>query len=330
MRTGVLLGIEAHEAEVKSCFERVITTAHRAEQEGYGSIWIGETHYDPARPAPAPLVFAGALAAETATIRLGVLVKIALEHPLKVAEDSAVLDLLSNGRVLFGADPGVDAAGGASWRTAGTTQRSRFTEALDIIVNAWNADGFAYRGQHHTLPRRTQASGAGFLAEPFTPPYVEPWQRVDRPFDYLSLLPKPAQLPHPPVFVVVGDHETSVLAATMGYSPLIPAGTAPDRVCELASSFRRSTASCGRARAETVLSVVRNVCVHAADESPPALDPSVIAGTHRAVLERLKQLQHDTGLGQIVCRFDFPGVSRQQADDSLARFAAEVRPRLEM
>jgi len=330
MRTGVLLEIDSHEADVASGFERVIATARQAEQEGYGAIWLGETKFDRSRPAPVPLVFAGALAAETDTIRLGVMAKIGLEHPIKVAEDAAVLDLLSGGRVLFGADPGgIDAVGTGS-RDSEAAQWSRFTEALDIVVNAWNADGFAYLGEHYTLPLHTKVRGAGYVTEPYVPPYVEPWQRVDRPFDYLSVMPKPAQFPHPPVFVVVTDDAAAVFAASRGYSPLIPAGAASDRVRSLASSFRRASAACGRARAETILTVVRSVCVHADAGSPPDLGNSIIAGTHRAVLDDIKRLQNDTGLGQIVCRFDPPGVTHTQAMESLARFAADVRPRLEM
>lgn len=322
MRTGVLLEIEAGEGAVTGCFEHVIATARRAEELGYGAIWLGETHYDRARPSPVPLVFAGALAAETDTIRLGVMAKITLEHPIKIAEDAAVLDLISNGRVLFGADPGGPDADATQW--------ARYTEALDIIVNAWNADGFAYLGTHYTLPLQTKLRGTGYVREPYVPPYVEPWQRVDAPFDYLSVLPKPAQLPHPPVFVVVTDDATAAFAASRGHSPLIPAGITPERVRSLAASFRQASAACGRARAENLLSIVRNVCVYAEVGSPPDLEDGVIAGTHGAVLDQLKRLQHDTGLGQIVCRFNLAGVSRRLAADSLERFAAEVRPRLEM
>ena len=330
MRTGVLLAIESREIDVARCFERVVSTARQAEQEGYGAVWLGETKFDRIRPAPVPLVFAGALAAETNTIRLGVMAKITLEHPIRIAEDAAVLDLMSGGRVLFGADPGGIDGEGTGSRKSDATRWPRFTEALDIIVNAWNADGFAYLGEHHTLPLHTNVRGAGYVTEPYAPPYVEPWQRVDRPFDYLSVMPKPAQLPHPPVFVVVTDDVAAVFAASQGYSPLIPAGVAPDRVRSLTSSFRRASAACGRSRAETILTVVRSVCVHEDAGSPPGLDDSVIVGTHGTVLDHIKRLQNDTGLGQIVCRFDPPGVTHAQAADSLARFAADVRPRLEM
>jgi alkanesulfonate monooxygenase SsuD/methylene tetrahydromethanopterin reductase-like flavin-dependent oxidoreductase (luciferase family) len=332
MRAGVLLSPHQSGADTGQWFDRVIATARRAEQEGYSSVWIGESHFSSDRPEPVPLVFGGAIAAETASIHLGTMVKLALEHPLKTAEDAAVLDLMSGGRLLFGADPGAGADETAGYGVPAGEQRSRFAEALDIVVNAWTSDAFAYRGTHHTLPRKTRAaaSGSAYVAEPYVPPYVDPWQRVDHPFDYLSVLPKPAQIPHPPVFVVAVDEDAVVLAAAKGYSPLMPERVAPAQIVSRATAFWRALDAAGRARSETILTVARGVYLHGAKSEGLALDDSVIAGTPGAVLHRIKQLQHDTGLGQILCRFDLPGVTPQQAACSLRLFASEVRPRLEM
>jgi alkanesulfonate monooxygenase SsuD/methylene tetrahydromethanopterin reductase-like flavin-dependent oxidoreductase (luciferase family) len=161
MRVGILLSPEPSAADVSDCFERLIATALRAEQEGYSSVWIEERHFASARPEPAPLVFAGALAAETDTIGLGVTVKLALDHPLKIAEDAAVLDVMSGGRMLFGTDSAAGDDEVAGYGVPAAEQQSRFAEALDIIVNAWTSDAFAYLGKHHTLPRKTSAATAG-------------------------------------------------------------------------------------------------------------------------------------------------------------------------
>jgi alkanesulfonate monooxygenase SsuD/methylene tetrahydromethanopterin reductase-like flavin-dependent oxidoreductase (luciferase family) len=332
MRVGILLSPPPTGTDVAGCFDHLIATARRAEQAGYSSVWIGETHFSNDRPEPVPLVFAGALAAETDSIRLGMMVKLALEHPLKIAEDAAVLDVISGGRTLFAADPGAGADETAGYGVAAVEQRSRFSEALDIIVNAWTSDAFAYLGKHHTLPAKTNAAtaGAAYVAEPYAPPYVDPWQRVDQPFDYLSVLPKPAQIPHPPVFVVAGDDEAVALAAAKGYSPLIRENATAEQITGRATAFWRALDAAGRGRSETVLTIARDLYLHSGESGGPGLAENVIAGTPGTVLDRLKQLQHDTGLGQILCRFDVPGVTTAQAARSLTLFAAEVRPRLEM
>ncbi len=330
MRLGILLSPDPSATSVAAGFNDQIATARRAEEQGYSSVWIGESHFGTATPEPVPLVFGGALAAETESIRLGVMVKLVLEHPVKIAEDAAVLDVMSGGRLLFGADPGASAEECAGYGVQAAERMPRFTEALDIIVNAWTSDAFAYRGEYYTLPRETNAVGAGYVAEPYAPPYVDPWQRVDQPFDYLSVLPKPAQIPRPPVFVVTDDDDAAELAANNAYSPILPESATLEQLVDRANAFWRALDAAGRARSETVLSVARGIYLHDAERSEASVDENVIAGTPAEVLHHIKQLQHDTGLGQILCRFDLPGVTSLQAARSLELFASDVRSRLEM
>ncbi len=319
MRVGIVLDPESVGSDAAAGFDRLVELARLAEQEGYSSVWIGESHFSDGRPEPAPLIFGGALAAETSSIRLGLLVKLALEHPIKIAEDVAVLDIMSGGRVLFGTDPGAADNEVAGYGIPAAEKDAHFWEALDIIVNAWTGDAFAYLGTYHTLPGRTGALAAGspYVPEPYVAPYIDPWQRVDRPFDYLSVLPKPAQIPHPPVFVEADDAAVATLAANKGYSPVFGAERTAGEVATLAKGFWGALAAAGRHRAEVCLTVVRDVQVN--DEED--------AG---GLLHELKQLQQNTGCGQILCRFNLPGRTPEQGARSLKLFAAEIRPRLEM
>lgn len=332
MRVGILLRPEASDADVGESFEQLIATAREAERLGYSSIWIGETHFSTRCPEPVPLVFGGAISAETDHIKLGVMVKLVLEHPLKIAEDAAVLDVMSGGRVLFAADAGASAEETTGYGVPDAERQSRFAESLDIIVNAWTSDAFAYLGKHHTLPAKTTAAtaGAGYVPEPYAPPYVEPWQRVDTPFDYLSVLPKPSQIPHPPVFIVADDDDALALAAARGYSPLMSGNSGAGDLVKRADAFWRALDAAGRARTDVALTISRDVYVHEGQNGTGSVDENVIAGEPGEVLHRIKQLQQDTGLGQILCRFDLPAITPQQAAHSLTLFASEVRPRLEM
>lgn len=319
MRVGILLEPETIGSDVAEGFDRLLTRARLAEQEGYSSAWIGESHFSGDRPEPVPLIFGGALVAETDNIRLGFLVKLALEHPVKTAEDVAVLDVMSGGRVLFGADPGAADLEIAGYGVPAAEHRARFSETLDIIVNAWTSDAFAYLGKFHTLPGQTNAAatGAPYVPEPYSPPYVAPWHRVDMPFDYLSVLPKPVQIPHPPVFVMAVDDDAAMLAANKGYSPVFGANLAPDEIAMRAGVFWRTLEAAGRHRAEVCLTVVRDIRV--TDD-----------GDVDDMVHGLKQLQQKAGYGQILCRFDLPGLAPEQGERSLKMFAAEIRPRLEM
>jgi len=319
MRIGIVLEPEPIGSDVADGYDRLVARARLAEEEGYASVWIGECHFSDDRPEPVPMIFGGALVAETDSILLGFVVKLALEHPVKTAEDVAVLDVMSGGRVLFGTDPGAADDEIAGYGVPAAEHRERFSETLDIVVNSWTSDAFAYLGKFHTLPGKTQvvAAGSPYVPEPYNPPYVAPWHRVDLPFDYLSVLPKPVQIPHPPVFVMAVDDDAATLAANRGYSPVFGANLAPEVLTARAGNFWRALEAAGRHRAEVCLTVVRDVRV--ADE-----------GDVDDIVHELKQLQQEIEYGQLLCRFDLPGLAPGQAERSLKLFAAEIRSRLEM
>jgi alkanesulfonate monooxygenase SsuD/methylene tetrahydromethanopterin reductase-like flavin-dependent oxidoreductase (luciferase family) len=319
MRVGIMIHPTTAATPAES-LDQLIDHVKLAESEGYTSAWICETHFDSDQPEVAPLVLGGALAAETEGIRLGVMVKLPLEHPVKTAEDASVIDLMSNGRLLFGADPGASGIEFSGYSVTEAEGWERFVEALDIVVRAWTSDGFAYLGKFHTLPKLTRASSVGgspYVPEPYVAPYVDPWRRVDEPFDYMSVLPKPAQIPHPPVFIMAVDDDAAALAARKGYSPVYGADAEAKDVAARANGFWQELEAAGRDRSEVCLTVVRDISL--AD-----------SGDVDGVLHGLKQLQQETECRQILCRFQLPGLTPEQVNQSLKLFAAQVRPRLEM
>jgi len=318
MRVGVMVNTATTPSPAET-LDRLVAHVKLAEAEGYSSAWVSETHFSTDCSQAVPLVLSGALAAETDSIRLGVMVKLPLEHPVKIAEDAAVVDLMSKGRLLFGADPSASDAELSGYNVTSTEGWARFVETLDIVVRSWTSDGFAYLGGFHTLPRLTRATttGSPYVPEPYTAPYLNPWHRVDEPFDYLSVLPKPAQIPHPPVFIAATHDDATAFAAKKGYSPIFGAELGADEVAARANGFWQSIDASGRDRSEVCLTVVRDISMDGDNDVD-------------GVLHGLKQLQQETGCRQILCRFELPGFGQDQVERSLKLFAAEVRPRLEM
>jgi alkanesulfonate monooxygenase SsuD/methylene tetrahydromethanopterin reductase-like flavin-dependent oxidoreductase (luciferase family) len=141
-----------------------------AEKLGFDSVWVGEEHFYSLGICPSPQLFLTALARETTRLRLGTAISLLpFENPLRKAEDFAMLDILSGGRLNFGVGRGIIPKHFEGFRVSPHESRARYEEALEIIRRAWTEESFSYEGQFWQIPQ-------------------------------LSLSPKPLQRPHPPIY----------------------------------------------------------------------------------------------------------------------------------
>ena len=142
--------------------------AVRAEQLGIDGIWVTEHHFTHGYIC-SPLLFLTALATRTTAVRLGTAVLLpVLYHPVRLAEDIAILDVLSNGRVELGVGIG---SVFQEYECFGVNPKERVSvlrEILDILRLAWSGEEFSYHGNHFDLGP-------------------------------VTVIPKPSQQPHPPI-----------------------------------------------------------------------------------------------------------------------------------
>src|SRR5262249_58587703 len=109
-----------------------------AEKAGLDSAWIAQHHFHEAEGGlPAPFTFLGFVAAQTSRIRLGTgIVTLPLEHPVRVAEDAAVLDLLAGGRLELGVGTGGNPTAFAAFGLDSAQRSEIFARNLDIVRDA--------------------------------------------------------------------------------------------------------------------------------------------------------------------------------------------------
>jgi alkanesulfonate monooxygenase SsuD/methylene tetrahydromethanopterin reductase-like flavin-dependent oxidoreductase (luciferase family) len=142
--------------------------AIRAEQLGIDGIWVTEHHFTYGYIC-SPLVFLAALAPRTTSVRLGTAVLLPhLYHPVRLAEDVAIIDVLSNGRVELGVGIGSVLQ---EYETFGVDPKERVStlrEIVEILRLAWTGEEFSYHGKHFDLGP-------------------------------ITITPKPIQQPHPPI-----------------------------------------------------------------------------------------------------------------------------------
>src|SRR5207248_5248833 len=131
------------------------------------------------------------VAARTKRLRIGTAVSLApMYHPLRLAEEIALLDVLSGGRVNWGAGRGNDPTEFGVFGLDLDSSYARFRENVEIVIRAWSDDRLNYEGQFSQ-------------------------------FHNIEVLPKPLQKPHPPVWVAASSPDAMGWAASAGHSILM-------------------------------------------------------------------------------------------------------------
>ncbi len=140
-----------------------------ADELGFDCAWVAEHHFRDYGVVPNTMLLFAHLAARTKRLRLGnAIIIMPFIHPLRAAEDSAMVDILSGGRLNFGFGRGYQGVEFAGLGVSMDDTRARTDEALDIILKAWEGKPFSYHGRFYTI-------------------------------ENVQVVPTPVQKPHPPV-----------------------------------------------------------------------------------------------------------------------------------
>jgi alkanesulfonate monooxygenase SsuD/methylene tetrahydromethanopterin reductase-like flavin-dependent oxidoreductase (luciferase family) len=183
------------------------------EEYGFDAVCINEHHAKPYGLMPSPNIIAAALTQRTRRIKIGILGNLpALHaHPVRLAEEIAMLDVMSGGRIISGFVRGVP----QEYLALGIPlpeARERLAEAWDLIVKAWTTrESFAWHGKYFH-------------------------------YDHVSIWPRPFQDPHPPIVLPADSDEGLALAA----SRRVPTGAAYRSNARTRSIFERYRAFAAR------------------------------------------------------------------------------------
>jgi alkanesulfonate monooxygenase SsuD/methylene tetrahydromethanopterin reductase-like flavin-dependent oxidoreductase (luciferase family) len=194
----------------RQLYEQTIEQIVLADQLGFDYVWFVEHHFlTRFAYSSAPEVLMGALSRLTKHIRLGfgvTLLPYRFNHPIRVAERVAVLDLLSNGRIDLGtgrSSPYEQHAFGIDPRDT----RELWEEAIEMIPCMWTQDPFEWHSKHFDVPPR-------------------------------SVIPKPLQQPHPPLWMAGTQPESFSIAARKGLGVLSMATGVPQRLTKHINNYR--------------------------------------------------------------------------------------------
>lgn len=192
-----------------------------AEQADFTTVWMTEHHFAHngyLNASPNPILVCADLAARTEKIRLGQAPVVLPDwHPLRVAEDVAMLDNLSNGRVDFGAARGTNERACLQFNPHADRRDDKksyrlFRESLEIILKAWTQDPFTHEGEFYQFP----VPGWHETNRMF-----EPWDTryhaEDGEYTGMYIHPRVVQAPHPPVWLMSNAPFTYDFAGREGH-----------------------------------------------------------------------------------------------------------------
>src|SRR5262245_2551209 len=174
----------------QAVYDSALTQMLAAESLGYHSVWIAEHHFADYGICPTPPVLAAYLAARTTTLRLGMGVSLLpLHHPVDLAEQLAVLDVVSGGRLDVGIGRGGTLQDYQTFQSDRGDSRQRVEEGVVLMRECWTGRPFDFTGRFHSAER-------------------------------LHARPAPAQKPHPPLLMAANSEDSVRSAARLGLPTL--------------------------------------------------------------------------------------------------------------
>lgn len=191
------------------------------DEAGFTTIWIGEHHFWYSGypvAAPNPILVGTHLVTHTKRLRVGQSACILPDwHPIRLAEDLAMLDQMTRGRLDVGVARGTNSSASIQFNVnADRRDQNRnyalFKEALEILIKAWTEDAFSYKGEFYTFPepgwRETDPRIFANDSSHYGP---------DGELIALGVMPKPYQKPYPPIWQAADSTRSYAFAAEQGH-----------------------------------------------------------------------------------------------------------------
>jgi luciferase family oxidoreductase group 1 len=318
-------------------FARAIEQAQAAEDLGFRNIWLAEHHFSTYGYVGRPVQLATYIAAKTTRLRVGTaVIVVPLHHPLIVAEEIAMLDVLAGGRVDIGLGRGYQYYEFERLGLELDSARARWDESVDIIVQALRGEPFTYNGTLYQIPETT-------------------------------VFPRVMQKPHPPIWVTAQSPESVEATVRRGFNLLTGGfGVPVERMAEFRRLFDRLVAEVSPASVPEV-GVQRAVYVTESDADardaaeqarwnmrvtlslrnhyervdagnavpvPLPNEPStddllerfLVIGTPDTVIRQIQRIKDEVGINHFNCSFWFGDLSQERVLRSMEMFARDVMP----
>jgi alkanesulfonate monooxygenase SsuD/methylene tetrahydromethanopterin reductase-like flavin-dependent oxidoreductase (luciferase family) len=323
-----------------------------AEPLGFDSLFALEHHFTGYAMSPSPLQFLSYYAGRTKRIHLGTgVIVIPWHDPVRVAEQIALLDIMSGGRCIFGFGRGAARVEYEGFRIPMDEARPRFKEGLDIIRLGLTQPDFEYKGQFFTIPRTSirpapishperrfygsanSPESAKLLASEGLGHLIvmhNEWAKAAHEvYDFHRMAIEAGHQPKPPIIVTnVAICESHDEAQERAVTWL---GKKWDSVD---NHYRFSDGGLASVKGYEAYSKIGRTYARMADltHRQKMTDTYVkiqVVGTPDECIEQISRLRGLTGLDHLVCEFGYGGLPHEQAESNMRLFADKVLPVLQ-
>ncbi|MFF2813568.1 LLM class flavin-dependent oxidoreductase [Streptomyces sp. NPDC058000] len=307
-----------------------------ADDKGFAGIWVTEHHFSTYSLTSSPLLLLAKASALAPRLRLGTsILVLPFWDPVRLAADVLSLDALSSGRFDLGIGRGYQPHEFLGFGRNPEDNRAIFEESVDVVTQLFNRQDADFTGKFF---------------------------RIDAP---VTLLPRPTQQPHPPIWMAATSRESLAFAARHGFHFMLPAVTTYEQIVERRAWIEAETAASGglgdrefqvnrfvycgedeEGRRAVVREIARQLQTSSAltrgtypidgdAPTPEHIDPEfeakaegvLVAGGPEEVLAEFRRLS-DAGITYVIAGFSFGYLPKEVAQKSMERFAAEVLPHL--
>jgi alkanesulfonate monooxygenase SsuD/methylene tetrahydromethanopterin reductase-like flavin-dependent oxidoreductase (luciferase family) len=243
VRVGLLqfFGWRDRSIPLDDVYERALARIDVMDRSGYDAVWLAEHHFTGYSVCPSVHVMAAHVAARTRHLRIGTAVTLAaFYHPLRIAEEVALLDVLTGGRINWGAGRGFDPREFAVFGVPPAESAERFREAVEIVLAAWTRERLSFEGRFHR-------------------------------YEDVEVLPKPRQKPHPPTWVAATSQGAIEWAASRGLSILMDPHSAHPEIARKLAHYRDGLDKAGHELGGREIPIGRLVAVAETDAAAEAI-----------------------------------------------------------
>lgn len=312
-------------------YQESLEQIQMADEMGFYGIWLSENHFScqSGLPqfqgeigiTPKPLLFGMQVVERTRQIRVGTAVRnIVFTHPLLVAEEALVFDLLSKGRLDLGVGCGYRPWEFEGFKIDRDEARARFLESLEILDRGLRGETFSFSGRYYEVPE-------------------------------VSLVPKPYySQPRPSLYLATGDMEQVKLAARKDYGVMSFSTASKEHLLTLYNTYRDIAEPLGHDVSRSRFPVTRQIYIHQdpavvqeyAERNLPHYQAALgdfktcppleelkklyIIGTPEQCVRQLQALRDEMGCEHVILWFNFGWLTHQEVIGQMRLFAETVMP----